>query len=351
MDGAKLAEEIVAAVRTVYPWDGNPRQRVQLHKPFMEPHDWHRISYAEPVGYDAIEELERLVARYCGVRHAIAVSSGTAALHLALLAVGVQPGDVVNVPPLTFVAAAAAVRYCEAEPSFTMPGADNGIAAISVHLLGRPDGYTMFTQHAGVPIIEDAAEALGSSIHGKKCGSLGAIGILSFNNNKIVTTGGGGMVLTDVDSYAETVRHLATTAKKPNNRFFEHDAVGFNYRMPNLCAALGVGQMLRLPEIIERKHATFLRYQHAFAGIDEVVFNDEPPSGDWNYWLNSVSVPAVHRDEIMTALWGNGYECRALFTPLPYLLPYEGCNANQEMLDVAEDRFAHTILLPSGNLA
>lgn len=349
MDGMKLAEQVVAACNSI--WKPAPGQRIPLHAPFITRDDFDNVALCmneQPVGYGFIQELERLVRERIGVKHAIAVSSGTAALHLALIAVGVRPGDEVAVPPLTFAAAAAAVTYCGARPYFGRAVDRSGpTAVIKVDLLGIPaeEDPNLY----GAPVIEDAAEALGSSRRGVPCGSMGDIGILSFNNNKIVTTGGGGMVLTNVDSYAEMVRHLATTAKKPLKHFFEHDAIGFNYRMTNLGAALGVGQMERLGAILQFKSGIAAGYRAAFAGMDGVRVVGAPDDVRPNHWLNAIEVPPVYRDLIMNALSANGFECRALFTPLPIQKPYELFFADMQMLEGAMSRFSRTILLPSGN--
>lgn len=207
--------------------------------------------------------------------------------------------------------------------------------AVRVDLLGMPETNIHYTA------IEDAAEALGSKAGDEACGSFGAISILSFNNNKIVTTGGGGMVLTDDEGLATRIRHLATTAKKPSPWFFEHDAVGFNYRMPNICAALGLGQMRRLEETVARKRALHERYRNALP----VPMWEEPPGCRANFWLNAITVK--DRDATLRALTEVGISCRALFTPLHLQEPYRDCPRDED-LSAAEELFAHTVCLPSG---
>jgi perosamine synthetase len=280
----------------------------------------------------------------------VAVSSGTAALHLALLVAGVRPGDRVALPTLNFVAAAAAVRYCGASTVFDPRGTDRDIKAeIDVHLLGRVSGRVVMTDPKGFG-IEDAAEALGSRWHNKPCGSFWNISVLSFNNNKIVTTGGGGAVLTNDEDVADRVRHLATTARLPGLDF-DHDAVGFNYRMGNVNAALGLTQLLHLPTILRRKREIHEAYVHQIAAIIDADLSMPPePSENErpNYWLNAITVPMTLRDFIMDALRSDGINCRPLFKPLHMLAPYSGFERDDEAADRATKHWLSTILLPSG---
>src|SRR6185295_12391955 len=240
-----------------------------LHDPFISNEDVDRVRRAaasEPVGYGFIAQLQDAVAERCHRKYAIAVSSGTAALHLALIVAGVKRGDRVMVPSLTFAGVAAAVKYCDASPVFydyhNMPMEGVGSAArIMGDILGWPEALAQEPSRRKVD-IEDAAAALGSSYKRQPAGSAGLISTLSFNHNKIVAGSGGGMVLTDDVGVADQVRHLATTARMiPGDHFYEHDAVGFNYRMSNLSAALALGQVFRLDGIIERKQALADRYE------------------------------------------------------------------------------------------
>lgn len=345
-----LAEEIRKAIRNV-----QGGGKLELHRPFISMEDVEHVTHAvraEPVGYGYIEEFEEELKLQTGSPYAVAVSSGTAALHLALLALGVKPGDEVVVPPMEFAAAAAAVRYCGATPHFGAQ-ANGQSAQIKVHLLGRPD---ISVNNAVQPatVIEDAAAALGSRSHqGMMCGTMAPIGILSFNNNKIVTTGGGGAVLTHSSTLAERVRHLATTARTPGSMVyrFDHDAVGYNYRMGNIAAALGLGQLLRLPAILRSKRKLFQEYELAFDGIDEVRLLQPDEGTKPNHWLNAITVPEEAFDVIMDALLEDEIQARALFTPLPDLPPYQNDPSEPDALKEARWQFRTTICIPSGAMS
>lgn len=341
MDGTKLAAEIVSAVRKVT----GPGQ-IPLHRPFVTEGDMYRVHYTDPIGYDAVEKLEAELREFTGAKHAIAVSSGTAALHLALLGVGVLNGHKVAITPMEFAGAAAAIMYCGASPRFGY--ADGTAASITVHLLGTPTHRVPDTIR---PIIEDAAAALGSFYEGQPCGGFNTAGIFSFNNNKIVTTGGGGAVMTNDTQVAARVRHLATTAKKPSPFFFEHDAVGFNYRMGNMGAALGIGQMLRLMDTVTIKRRLRETYAQALGHLEpDVKVCIEGQNARSNYWLNAITVRPEYRDTIMEALWGDGISCRALYTPLHLQAPYRGYEVAVDSAAEAERLFATTICLPSGRM-
>lgn len=342
---ALTAEKVLRLIRPIV----GPG-KVPLHRPFIDGDDGENVyatTMTDPVGYDMIQQFEAQLEITCGVKHAVAVSSGTAALHLALLVLNVEPGDVVSMPTMNFVAAAAAVRYCGAVPVFDMfelPGVKIK-ARIGVHLLGRPDPEA--TQDGNIPVIEDAAEALGSTLFNRPCGGLGDIGILSFNNNKIVTTGGGGAVLTNDADVAKRVRHLATTAKIPGPFHYAHDAVGYNYRMGNINAAMGLGQLRRLPSILKAKRELADTYARTFGDI-------APPflpvaAGGENHWLNTIALENdIQRDMVLAVLRQEGIEARALFTPIHLQAPYRDCVSNPFSAAVAVERFSTTVCLPSG---
>lgn len=314
------------------------------------------IGYA-PVGYAHVGDFESLMEDRLGRKHAIAVSSGTAALHLALLALDAGGRWTrVAVPALTFAAAAAAVRYCGADPIFYpfhhRQRTETAYLRIfiDVELLGIPNEAGLNAsnlQVEGYSLIEDAAQALGSVERGKPCGSFGDVSILSFNNNKIVTTGGGGMVLTDRDDIAERVRFLATTAKVPSPHHYVHSEVGFNYRMPNACAALGLVMLSKLDRTLDLKARLHEAYRTEFSDMPGVTLIEAPEGVIWNHWLNAIEVPAGQRDATLQALTAAGYECRALYTPLPQLEPYKQF-ARGLTFPEADRRFDVTICLPSG---
>jgi dTDP-4-amino-4,6-dideoxygalactose transaminase len=251
-------------------------------------------NWVAPVGPD-LDAFEARCAELTGVRHAVALSSGTAALHLALIAAGVRRGDTVLVPSFTFAATANAVMYLGARPVFldSTPetwNVDPQIvtdelrgravrgnlprAVITVDMYGQCADYDPILDACdryGVPLIEDAAEALGATYRGRAAGSFGRAGVLSFNGNKIATTGGGGVLVTDDGSIATQARHLATQAREPVAHY-EHRTVGYNYRLSNLLAAVGRGQLQRLPRLIEARRATFEHYRAALGDLPGVTF-------------------------------------------------------------------------------
>lgn len=334
------------------------------------------VALHDAFGHNPVYAFEASLRRVTDADYAIAVSSGTAALHLALIAAGVKPGDEVICPTLTFAATANAIVHCGAIPHFVdVCTEDFGInnfklqvhlqrgavkfktpmntdgertiaAIVPVHLLGAPcqiQELIATASHWGVPVIEDAAEALGSK-RGGACGTFGLAGIISFNLNKIVTTGGGGAVLTRDLRFAHEVRHLATNAKVPHRYLWDHDAVGWNYRMPNFCAAFGMRQLWRFEETLKRKRSLAGSYANAFK--DNPFATHVAVFGS-NYWLNAIRLHTdVNRDAIIEALLDKGYEARALFTPLHMLPHFKDC-PRQKDLRVAEHLFDTTVCLPS----
>ncbi|WP_262000674.1 LegC family aminotransferase [Microbacterium sp. Mcb102] len=324
--------------------------------------------------------LEQGIADFVGARHAIAVSNGTSALQVALELVGVGDGDDVIVPTLSFVATANAVSHAGARPYFvdsdeatlglsvgavaevlrsarsTPEGLVNAatgrrIAAIvPMHTLGHPmriaELVALATEY-DVPVVEDAAESLGSRVDGVHTGTFGRLGILSFNGNKILTTGGGGMILTDDEELARRARHLTTTAKLPHRWEFEHDEVAYNYRMPNLNAALGVAQLERLPTFLADKRRLAARYQAAFAGVPDIEFLTEPAGTESNYWLCAVRVTGdiARRDAFLEATNDAGLQCRPFWNLLHMQAPYR--HLPHAAVPVAEALHASVVCIPS----
>jgi perosamine synthetase len=271
-----------------------------------------------------VTRFEEELAAFTGAQRAVAVVNGTAALHLALRLAGVQPSDEVLIPALTFVATANAIAYCGAVPHFVDSetqslGIDAGKldvylddvaeqrgdaffnrrtgrclrALVPVHVFGHPcdlDALAGVCERFGLAMVEDAAEALGSHYKGTHVGTRGRMAVLSFNGNKIITTGGGGAVLTGDDVLADRIKHLATTAKMPHPWAYIHDEVGYNYRMPNINAALGCAQLEQLPGFLRRKRTLAARYAEAFRDVEGVTFVQEPAWGRSNYWLNALSI-------------------------------------------------------------
>lgn len=329
-----------------------------------------------------VDKLEAALGKTCGVSHVFATSSGTAALHLALEALGVGAGDEVIVPSLSFVATANAVSYTGAVPHFAdvdewtlgldpralkvhmddacvmqagecrTKATGRRVAAIIVmHSFGHPAEMDAIAEVAGqwnVPLVEDAAEALGSSYGGKPAGSLSRVAALSFNGNKIATAGGGGAVLTNDAAVAARVRHLGSTAKQPHKWEYVHDETGFNYRMPSLNAALLLAQVERLPDFIKRKRQLAARYAATFCSVSGADFMGQPPGARSNYWLNTIRLAIKAREErdaVLEVLIADGILARPVWEPLHHLPMYQKCP--QADLPVTERLAVQLINLPS----
>ncbi|WP_432984384.1 DegT/DnrJ/EryC1/StrS family aminotransferase [Dactylosporangium sp. CA-233914] len=327
-----------------------------------------RSGWVAPVGPD-LDAFEAEIARRCGTAHAVGVSSGTAALHLALLALGVGPGQLVIVPTLTFAATANAVVYTGAEPVFvdSLPGDGNldpdltaGVLAdlrreghtvgaiVPVDLFGACAEYTSL-EELGVPIVEDAAEALGSSRDGRPAGSFGRVAALSFNGNKILTTSGGGMLVTDDGDLAARCRHLATQAREPVAHY-EHRDVGYNYRLSNLLAALGRGQLTRLDEMIARRRQLRERYLKLFAATEGTRLLGEADPGS-NCWLTTLVVDPQRAGwtaaDLGTWLAARDIETRPVWKPMHAQPVFRGRRV--WLTGVADRLFATGLNLPSGS--
>ncbi|MBD9355068.1 LegC family aminotransferase [Methylomonas albis] len=306
-----------------------------------------------------VSEFETKIGEYTGAKHAVATVNGTAALHIALLLAGVEPGDEVITQAVTFVATCNAIHYCGAEPVFVdidaatlglSPTAlsnflecygerrDGGIynkssgkriaACLPMHTFGHPcelTGLLKVCDGHGIPLVEDAAEALGSRLNGQHCGTFGKLGVLSFNGNKIITTGGGGMILTDDEDLARRAKHLTTTAKMPHAWKFAHDQIGYNYRMPNLNAALGLAQLEQLPSFVECKRALAERYRDWAQANGAHIFA-EPTSAQSNYWLNALLLDDMQqRDAFLEYSNAQGVMTRPLWELMPDLPMYQHC--------------------------
>lgn len=320
-----------------------------------------------------VDAFEAEVAAEVDRKHAVALSSGTAALHLALVALGVGPGDEVLVPTLTFVATANAVTYTGATPVFVdvdrdswnldvgivadelarraRRGDDQPAAILAVDLYGRCADYTALlplAEQYGVPVIADAAESLGAEHADRPAGSFGRAAAFSFNGNKIITTSGGGMLVTDDRALADHVRHLATQAREPVAHY-EHREIGFNYRLSNLLAAVGRGQLRRLGAKAVRKREINARYRATLAHVPGVSFAPRLAGDRSTFWLTTLMIegPPQRRDAIITALEASGIEARPLWKPM-HLQPVF---TDARMLGgtVAEHLFDVGLCLPSGS--
>lgn len=314
-----------------------------------------------------VHEFEALFATIHGQDQAVSTNTGTAALHLALLALGVGPGDEVLVPALTFAASANVIRYVGATPVFVDVDPDTYVidaaaaraavtqrtrAAVIVHLYGHPvdmEAFGAVARAHDLRVIEDATEALGSRYHGELCGTLGDVGCFSFNGNKIITTGGGGMVLARDPELLERVRHLSLQARVPGTREYVHDDVGYNYTLSNLQAAVGLAQLERLDELVARRRGLATRYADGLAGIPGLRFCTEAPGVESNWWLMSVLLDEAaygrSRTSLIAALAEAGIEARPFFTPLPTLPPF--AEARGGPWPVSEDLHARGVSIPS----
>ena len=327
-----------------------------------------------------VDRFERDMASYLNARHGIAVVTGTAALHAALLAAGVSQDDEVLVPSLTFIATANAIRYCGGWPVFmdadaktwTMdtsktaeflarqcePRRDGLVnratgrrvkAMLPVHLYGHPadlDALLELASRYSVSLIEDSTESLGSRYKGRRVGVAGLAGCLSFNGNKIITTGGGGMVVTNDDQTARRLRAL-TTHSRADAAEWIHDAVGFNYRMTNLQAAIGVAQLEQLDGFVEGKRETARAYTEALAGLPGLEPCAEQPWALSNFWMYSVQLdPAIWGSarEVIDAAAKAGIQCRPLFYPIHRQPPYRDCPAYR--MEVTDRLHARGLSLP-----
>ncbi len=318
-----------------------------------------------------IDRFEQSFAKFCDAKHAVAVANGTVALHLALVAKGIGPGDEVLIPDLTFVATGSAVRHAGAEPVLVDVRPDdwcmdpdlveNAIsprtkAIIPVHLFGHParmNEIRGIAQRNGLFVLEDAAEAHGATYHGKPVGSLGDAAAFSFYGNKLVTTGEGGAITTNDAEFAARVRFLKDHAMSKERRYY-HPDVGYNYRMTNLQAALGCAQLERYEQIRRSKDRLLNWYREAMQGLP-ISLNPIPPNGGAVCWLVAGLLPETttyaQREGLMHRLRSqHGIDTRPFFVPLSKNPPYANCRRAQESRkSVAEDLAERGICLPSSN--
>ncbi|WP_197712152.1 LegC family aminotransferase [Polynucleobacter necessarius] len=357
-----LPNQVVEAIRSVA---GD--EVAALHEPSFDGNEWLYLkqcldsTFVSSVG-KFVDRFEKDLSKFTGAKHVVAVVNGTSALHIALKLAGVKAGDEVLIPALTFIATANAVTYCNAIPHFVDSeigtlGVDaiklrnylidytdqrSGLcinrytgrvirALVPMHTFGHPvdiDGLLRVASDFNIAMIEDAAESLGSYYHGKHTGTFGILGTLSFNGNKTITTGGGGAILTNDADLACRAKHLTTTAKLAHLWEFSHDEVGYNYRMPNLNAALGCAQLERLPFKLAAKRALYERYQNAFAKVAGIKLMAEPSKCHSNYWLQTLLLDSENsnmRDSILKATNDAGFMTRPAWTLMHELAPYKEC--------------------------
>lgn len=375
-------KEITDFIRTVYP---DNKGIIPLHSPTFSGNEKKYLincidtNFVSSVG-PYVREFETKVAEFTGASYGIAVVNGTCGLHLSLKVAGVLPGDEVITQPLTFVATSNAISQAGASPVYldidhmTMglsPGSlsdflsiwctiekDGSVknkksgrriaACVPVHTFGHPcriDIIASVCRKYNIPLVEDAAESLGSLYNGRHTGTFGQCGVLSFNGNKIITTGGGGIILTEDFKFAEKVRHLSTQAKVPHEWEYVHDEAGFNYRLTNLQAALGVAQMESLTHYIENKRALAEKYRNFFneRGIE---FFTEPGNSKSNYWLNTILLPDLkERDEFLRYTNERGISTRPAWRLMHKLKMYSGCSGGK--LTTAEMLAERIVNIPS----
>jgi len=339
---------------------------IPLSIPVISGNEWKYIRDCLDKGWVSsvgsyVNQFEEVVAGYVGCKYGIAVVNGTAALHLSLVACEVRRGDEVIVPSLTFVATANVVKYCGAEPVFVdcddetlclnvenlriflrmeCEQKDDGYtynkisgrrvkAIIPVHIFGHPvemDALLEICQLYNIDVIEDATESLGSEYKGGKTGSFGKLACFSFNGNKMITTGGGGMVVTNDGGLAERIKHLSTQAKKDSIEY-EHDEVGYNYRLTNIQAAMGVAQMESLDKFIEIKRENAHKYQNLLSSCKGLELLWEKPCVRSNFWFYTVKVSNDHKESLMDYLISKDIQVRPIWKPIHTLPMYKSCLA------------------------
>ena len=359
---SSLSQQIVEAIRSVV-----GSEPVGLHEPNFSGNEWIYVkecldsTFVSSVG-KFVDRFESDIANFTGAGHAVAVVNGTAALHVALMLAGVQQGDEVLMPTLTFVATANAVTYCGGTPHFvdsekTTLGIDTRKlreylseyteqrfnqcvnkttgkvirSIIPMHTFGHPvdiEGILAIAHDFNLSIIEDAAESLGSYYDEQHTGTFGLFGVISFNGNKIITSGGGGIILTNNKELAAKAKHLTTTAKLPHAWEYHHDDIGYNYRLPNINAALGCAQLEQLPTLLEKKRALFSRYERAFEKVGGVSLIKEQNNCKSNYWLQTLLLEfedkKIH-EQILKNTNDSGVMTRPVWIPMHELEHFKSC--------------------------
>lgn len=379
-----ISDLVLSKLRTALSF---PENFVPLHEPRLAGNEQRYVqeciasTYVSSVGA-YVERFEKELAAYTGARRAVAVVNGTAALQVSLRLAGVRANDEVIVPALSFVATANAVHYLGAIPHFvdvqtstlgldplalrewlqvTAEPTGDGYrnrhtgrhlrAMVPMHTFGHPcdmDGLLAVAHDFRLALVEDAAESLGSFYQGQHTGTFGLLGTLSFNGNKIVTTGGGGAILTNDEHLADYAKHLTTTAKQPHRWDYVHDEIGYNFRMPNLNAALGCAQLEQLTDFLTAKRRLYTSYEEAFSGIKDISLMKEPSGCESNYWLQTLILAenvAGKRDELLQATNDAGLMTRPAWLLMHQLEPYKTCP--RAPLSISESLVKRLINLPS----
>ncbi|MDC0253305.1 LegC family aminotransferase [Bacteriovoracales bacterium] len=354
---------------------------IPLHEPFFQGNEKKYLNECIDSTFVSylgkfVGQVEDLICDYTKARFSIATVSGTSALHLALISVGVKEYDEVLTQALSFVASTNAIKYCNASPIFIDSDKENlGMcptklkdfleknttqkdghainktsqkiikACLPVHILGHPskiEEIVNICTDFNIPVVEDSAESLGSLYKGKHTGTFGKVGVFSFNGNKTVTSGGGGIVVTNDKKIAEYIKHISTTAKKPHKWEYFHDLVGFNYRMPNLNAAVACAQLESLDYFLENKRDLAQKYESFFEKIGFSFFKEKEDCKS-NYWLNALILEdRKERDLFLEELNKNSVMCRPVWTLLNKLPPFKNCQTtNLSNAQWLEDRLVN----------
>jgi pyridoxal phosphate-dependent aminotransferase EpsN len=353
------------------------KNKILLSPPHMNQKERSMLLEAFDSGWIAplgphLDAFENEMASYLGVDHAAALSSGSGALHLALKILGIKAEDKVLCPSLTFAASANVIMYENAHPIFIDSDSNTWTldiqvlekamkdhkprVLIAVDLFGQSCDYDAIIDLCDkykVALIEDAAEALGSDYKDRKCGSFGEMGILSFNGNKIITTSGGGMLVSNNEEYIEKAKFLSTQAREPEIHY-EHKELGYNYRMSNLLAAVGRGQLEVIGDRVSKRRSIFNRYENTLSHIDGFAFMQEADYGESNRWLTTLTVDeniaGISRTQIIDALKIENIESRPVWKPMhmqPFYKGYEYVTSGNE--DVSKKLFEDGLCLPSGS--
>lgn len=358
---------------------------VPLHEPKFNEKEVEYVTDCIKTGWVSsvgsyVTNFEENLAEFVGVKRAVAVVNGTAALHIALKVAGIKTNEEVLMPSLTFIATANAVSYIGAIPHFVDVGYQtlgvdagklevyleeigelrNGAlynkrtnrrikALVPMHTFGHPvemEAVVALCEKYHLVLVEDAAESLGSYYKGKHTGSFGKVSAISFNGNKIITTGGGGAILTDDEELADYAKHLTTTAKVPHKWEYEHDDIGYNYRMPNINAALGCAQLEKIPTFIDQKRILASKYEQLLSNLEGVNLFKEPLNCSSNYWLQTLILnQSFDRDEVLAFLNENGIMSRPIWKPIHVLGMFKTCPRMD--LTVTEDLNGRIVNVPS----
>lgn len=389
-------QPVIDFIRFLYP----NRDFIPLHEPYFRGDEKEYLvecidsTFVSSVG-KYVDMFEEKVRDFTGARYAIATVNGTAALHIALILAGVEQGDLVITQPLTFIATCNAISYCGAEPVFvdidtetlgmspesleswleeniSLEGRDCLVsleghpqpsqliaihkatkkrisACVPMHTFGHPcriDKIVEICNRYHIPVVEDSAESIGSCYKGQHTGTFGKLGFLSFNGNKTITTGGGGMILTDDEKLGPLAKHITTTAKKPHPWKFEHDMIGYNYRMPNINAALGCAQMEMLPKLLNGKRWIADQYKAWFTDYESIQFFREPEQAESNHWLNAIILQdEQQRDAFLEYTNDHKIQTRPAWTLMSQLSMFGKCIS--QSLSNAVDLSSRLVNIPS----